>query len=122
MRTRGASKEGFGLGLAIVKRLSDLLKLTIKVESDVGRGSCFSVSTPAVNDSATTAELDETGDPGIQEAVSGMVILIEDDVNVANAWGLLLEAEGYQVATAASAPEARALPSGASAKATMYSS
>ena len=37
------------------------------------------------------------------------MILIEDDVNVANAWGLLLEAEGYSVATAASAPEARAL-------------
>ena len=109
VQTRGASKEGFGLGLAIVKRLSDLLKLTIKVESDVGRGSCFSVSTPAVNDSAMTAELDETGDTGVHETASGMVVLIEDDVNVANAWGLLLEAEGYQVATAASAPEARAL-------------
>lgn len=107
--SRGASKEGFGLGLAIVKRLSDLLELTITVESDVGRGSCFSVSTPAVNDSAATEELDETGDTAVHEAVSGMVILIEDDVNVANAWGLLLEAEGYQVATAASATEARAL-------------
>ncbi len=37
------------------------------------------------------------------------MILIEDDVNVANAWGLLLEAEGFRVATAASAPEAGAL-------------
>ena len=43
------------------------------------------------------------------KGASGLVILIEDDVNVANAWGLLLEAEGYQVATAASATEARAL-------------
>ena len=40
---------------------------------------------------------------------SGVIILIEDDVNVANAWGLLLEAEGYRVATAASAKEARAI-------------
>ena len=38
-----------------------------------------------------------------------LVILIEDDVNVANAWGLLLEAEGYRVATAASAKEAHTL-------------
>ena len=30
-------------------------------------------------------------------------------MNVANAWGLLLEAEGYRVATAESATEARAL-------------
>jgi CheY-like chemotaxis protein len=40
---------------------------------------------------------------------SGLVILIEDDVSVADAWGLLLEAEGYTVATAASATQASAL-------------
>ncbi|MDH3620044.1 MAG: PAS domain S-box protein [Gammaproteobacteria bacterium] len=105
----GASKEGFGLGLAIVKRLSDLLKLDIKVESDIGKGSCFSVSMPAVNESAAIEEVDAAANTGIHEAASGLVILIEDDVNVANAWGLLLEAEGYRVATAASATEARAL-------------
>jgi CheY-like chemotaxis protein len=38
-----------------------------------------------------------------------MIVLIEDDVNVANAWGLLLEAEGFRVATAASAKEAAAV-------------
>ena len=108
-RAPGASKEGFGLGLAIVKRLSDLLKLTIKVESDIGRGSCFSVSMPVANESATAEVVDSDTDSGIHEVVSGLVILIEDDINVANAWGLLLEAEGYRVATAASATEARAL-------------
>lgn len=105
----GASKEGFGLGLAIVKRLSDLLKLTIKVESDIGRGSCFSVSMPAVAETAAAEVVDGGADSGIYATASGLVILIEDDVNVANAWGLLLEAEGYRVATAASASEARAL-------------
>jgi signal transduction histidine kinase/CheY-like chemotaxis protein len=109
VKTPGASKEGFGLGLAIVKRLSELLKLTINVESDVGRGSCFSVSMPSVDESDTTVDLEKIGDTGVHATASGMVVLIEDDVNVANAWGLLLEAEGYQVATAASAPEARAL-------------
>ena len=43
------------------------------------------------------------------DAASGLIILIEDDVNVANAWGLLPEADGYRVATAASATEAKAL-------------
>ena len=43
------------------------------------------------------------------EAASGLIILIEDDVHVADAWGHLLEAEGYRVATAASATESRAL-------------
>ena len=45
----------------------------------------------------------------MEEPGSGLVILIEDDVSVADAWGLLLEAEGYDVATAASATEAKAL-------------
>ena len=40
---------------------------------------------------------------------AGTIVLIEDDINVANAWGLLLEAEGYRVATAASATEANAI-------------
>lgn len=105
----GASKEGFGLGLAIVKRLSDLLGLKLEVQSAIGRGSCFSISLPAVGSHAATAETESTGDTGVHEIGTGLLILIEDDVNVANAWGLLLEAEGYRVATAQSATEARAL-------------
>ena len=105
----GASKEGFGLGLAIVKRLSDLLGLAIKVESDIGRGSCFSVSMPAVQAEAAPEDADDVAAADLHEAASGLVILIEDDVHVANAWGLLLEADGYRVATAESASEAQAL-------------
>ena len=36
-------------------------------------------------------------------------MLIEDDIAIANAWGHLLEAEGFRVAAAASATESRAL-------------
>ncbi len=108
-KTPGASKEGFGLGLAIVKRLGDLLQLEINVSSDVGRGSCFSVTLPTVATVAMATD-DEASDSGKSEDLAaGLIILIEDDVNVANAWGLLLEAEGFRVATAASAPEAKAL-------------
>lgn len=107
--SRGANKEGFGLGLAIVRRLADLLEHAVTVTSVPGKGSVFSVRVP-VTVSAHGPFVDAAaGDAMQQNSVSGLVILIEDDVNVSNAWGLLLEAEGYEVAMAASAKEARAL-------------
>jgi PAS domain S-box-containing protein len=109
IKAPGASKEGFGLGLAIVKRLADLLELKLEVDSDVGKGSVFSIIIPAVDDATIADELDVTGENAGHADAEGLVILIEDDFSVANAWGLLLEAEGYKVATAASAQEAKAL-------------
>jgi len=109
IRSPGGNKEGFGLGLAIVKRLTDLLEHSVDVESDPGTGSCFRVSLPVIGDARKGADDSDEEHTVAAEAASGVIILIEDDVNVANAWGLLLEAEGYKVATAASATEARAL-------------
>jgi len=108
-KSPGASKEGFGLGLAIVKRLGDLLDLSIEVASDVGNGSCFSVTLATIVSVAEDSVEDDGAAPEVEASAAGLIILIEDDVNVANAWGLLLEAEGYRVATAASATEAKAL-------------
>lgn len=108
-KSPGGSKEGFGLGLAIVRRLTDLLDHRIEVDSDPGKGSRFTITLPVVADGATTGTDDEDTDEELSEQASGLVILIEDDVNVADAWGLLLEAEGYRVATAASATETVAL-------------
>lgn len=108
-RSAKSSKEGFGLGLAIVRRLADLLDHDVSVRSVPGRGSCFSVLLPIVDGDAEASCGGDADHPTVAEAVSGVVVLIEDDNNIANAWGLVLEAEGYKVATAASATEARAL-------------
>jgi nitrogen-specific signal transduction histidine kinase/CheY-like chemotaxis protein len=110
IKTPGQSKEGFGLGLAIVKRLGDLLDHQISVKSEPRRGSTFSVSMPlVVKESAVQHQEGEISADDVAATVSGLIILIEDDVRVANAWGLLLEAEGFRGAIAASAKEARAL-------------
>ena len=109
-KSRRSTNEGFGLGLAIVRRLANLLEHRVDVSSEPGGGSEFSVSVPTVGErlAGDTEELEESG-VGMIEKATGLVVLIEDDANVANAWGLLLEAEGYRVATAASASEAQAL-------------
>ena len=108
-KTPGASKEGFGLGLAIVKRLGDLLQLHIEVTSDVGKGSCFSVELPLIANAVEENTEAVVASTEVDTPAAGLIVLIEDDVNVANAWGLLLEAEGFRVASAVSATETKAL-------------
>ena len=110
IKTPGSNKEGFGLGLAIVRRLADLLDHEITVDSDPGKGSCFSVCMPMVSQQSKGAAHDTLPEvAALQPDAGGLIILIEDDVKVADAWGLLLEAEGFRVATATSATEARAV-------------
>lgn len=101
-------REGFGLGLAIARRLADLLDHRISVESTPGQGSSFSIGVPRAQGRAA-----RTGEPANQAQAGSpageLIVLIEDDVKVAKAWELLLRAEGYRVAVAESAPEARRL-------------
>ncbi len=107
-KSPGASTEGFGLGLAIVKRLADLLEHRLDVESTPGDGSRFSVWLPVADDQVMSAD-DRDGVSLPREDVTGLLVLIEDDVAVSNAWEMLLEAEGFRIASASTAHEARTL-------------
>lgn len=108
-KSPGASKEGFGLGLAIVRRLATILDHPIDVDSTPGRGSRFTVTVPVIAGADTSEGEEREEEIELPIHGGGLVVLIEDDVTVANAWGLLMEAEGYRVATAASAKEANSL-------------
>ena len=64
---------GLGLGLAVAQKLAILLGGTIAVESEVGRGSVFTVQVPLRLPAEFTGRLD----PG---EVRGRVLVVDDDV------------------------------------------
>ena len=105
-----ASRNGYGLGLSIVKRIVQLLGLQLKVTSQVGSGSTFSLLLPSAEAQAGSAPPpaeDATGNSDA-DGTSGQprVLLVEDDPGVRDATRMLLRVEGYQVTTAASLEQA----------------
>lgn len=104
----GGNRDGYGLGLSIVQRLVKLLGLSLRVESEVGKGSTFSLELPA--------HLIRRRDPGAEKRLASAqprrqerpahALLVEDDPAVLSAMRMLLKVEGYRVTTATSPAEA----------------
>jgi signal transduction histidine kinase len=101
-------RQGLGLGLAIVKRLANLLQHDIKVTSNLGRGSCFSINLPL-------AEEKGYSQPERQGAVTALpnyslaghqVLILDDDIAVLKGMEGLLARWGCDVISASSPNEA----------------
>jgi signal transduction histidine kinase/CheY-like chemotaxis protein len=103
-------EKGLGLGLAIVERITALLGHPVKLKSDPGNGSVFSVSVPL----ALSADIQATKKPPDLQAtlniISDSTILIIDDVqSVRKAMqGLLTQWGCYPIAVS-SIDEAKTL-------------
>jgi PAS domain S-box-containing protein len=103
------SRDGYGLGLSIVSRIVILLGLKIEVQSEIGRGTIFTVILPA---SAGQLEAGAATPAPLQSAAQSPtaarvpILLVEDDARVRNATRMLLKVEGYDVTTAGSLAEA----------------
>lgn len=92
--------RGLGLGLSIVERLARLLRHPVKLQSEVGKGSMFSVEMPI---SLTAIEARAVPDtPTVSAPLAGMAILvIDNEPAILDAMDKLLRGWGCDVRIAA---------------------
>lgn len=104
------SDGGLGLGLAIVERACEGLGHELGLWSKPGSGSCFSLNVP-IDTAALAAGPDRTlRDTRPAQDLNGLlVMLVENDPNVAGALSLAVEDMGGEVIHAHSAQEALSL-------------
>jgi signal transduction histidine kinase/ActR/RegA family two-component response regulator len=100
-------KNGTGLGLAISYSIIRAHGGIITVASEPGRGACFTVYLPASERRVHVSEAEPVRVTGLTG--SGRVLLMDDDVMVAEVAQEMLEALGYQVVVTASGTEAIAV-------------
>jgi two-component system CheB/CheR fusion protein len=103
--------RGLGLGLAIVNRLATLLDHPVSVRSEPGKGSVFAVEIgqPAGLQAAKPAAPQLESSVAPAPSRSRRILAVEDDPDMRELIGLLLESEGHKVVTAADGPAALAL-------------
>jgi len=96
-------QKGLGLGLSIVKRLAKLLHHAIKVKSQPGKGSCFSLVVPTSDkkDKQDALNIPITDNSLLGNRLAGCRILVlDDDALVLEGMRGLLSQWGCQVITA----------------------
>jgi PAS domain S-box-containing protein len=99
-------KRGLGLGLSIAKLISKLLDHPLKVSSELGVGSTFSVLVPLGTNKPTSVPISiSSSETSQQEAV---ILLVDDDDDVIRSIARLLRAFNLEVHTALNGDEALA--------------
>jgi PAS domain S-box-containing protein len=88
--------KGTGLGLSVIQGIVDQFKGFIKVYSEIGKGSVFSVYLPlAQKDVSLKNELKSDITP--EPAGTENILFIDDEVSITNISKMILERLGYKV-------------------------
>jgi CheY-like chemotaxis protein/two-component sensor histidine kinase len=95
---------GLGLGLPIAQSLIKLHGGLIRVESEVGKGSRFTVELPTIEAAASAATKDSAAPA--REGRAMRLLVVDDNVDAADALAQYLGIEGHEVRIAGSAEEA----------------
>jgi signal transduction histidine kinase len=98
----GSSAQGLGLGLPIVKSLGALLGHPVSVKSAPGRGSVFSIELARAPDVAPASLAHPVPAAGLSRL---KVVLVDDDVEIRDSMGLLLESWGCRYVAAGTVAE-----------------
>jgi CheY-like chemotaxis protein/anti-sigma regulatory factor (Ser/Thr protein kinase) len=109
--TESEGRQGLGLGLSIVRRLAQLLRMNLVLRSKPSRGTVFALHLPlaAAPSFEAAAAIAPAAPPRVSEASdlgdAGVVIVIDDSVEIQLAMRALLSSWGYEVFAAANVPE-----------------
>ncbi|MBZ9674629.1 PAS-domain containing protein [Mesorhizobium sp. ES1-1] len=92
--------EGLGLGLSIVDRIARVLRLEIRIFSDPGKGTRFSVVLPVAEAREARREIETRPAVRSTASLSGLrVLCIDNDARILDGMRLLLEGWGCDVET-----------------------
>ena len=102
-------KQGLGLGLSIAQRIAQILGHPIRVTSQLGKGSTFSLDLPLGD-----IWKSHVGEPEVSEAIGGQfagtkALVIEDDEILRDTLSKLLERWGVDIRQAAGAEDLSAI-------------
>ena len=77
-----ATEKGLGLGLAIVRRMSGMLGHDVRVHSEHGRGSCFSVTVPLGERTAQSASSQKDSQAQWDSFAGRRVVCLDNDSSI----------------------------------------